>query len=608
MNNVTDPNLIRRQLRLAWRYRARCVQVLGWQVLVLGSGIAGLALTGLAIDYVTALVRPEMRPPRWPFGWMPPADWAPLTVLAVIAGAVLGLASLRAVLTYWFTISSSVLIDREVVAGLRAAVYAKLQRLSFRFFDANATGTIINRVTGDTRMVGTFIQDVLLQGIIMTLSLAVYLVYMVTIHPLLTLACLATTPLLWGLSRVFSRRVQPAYRRNRELVDDMVLRLAETVQGIRVVKGFAREPEEQARFDTANREVQDQQQDIFWQVSLFTPTLTFVTHVNLTVLLGYGGWLVMHDRLTLGTGLVVMAGLLQQFAGQVANLAAIANTAQQSLASAQRVFEVLEAPVEIHDPPLPQRPTRLQGRVQFEQVSFAYHPAEPVLTDVDCTIEPGQCVAILGSTGAGKSTLLSLIPRFYDPTGGRVRVDGVDVRELAVDDLRRNIGLVFQESFLFSNTVAANIAFGHPGATREQIERAARVAAADDFIRELPGGYDAVLREGGGNLSGGQRQRLAIARALLVDPPILLLDDPTAAVDPHTEQEILAAVDQARRGRTTFLVTHRLSALQRADLVLVLDKGRLVQMGRPDELMKQPGLYRRTAELQFAVGRTRGDA
>ena len=245
------------------------------------------------------------------------------------------------------------------------------------------------------------------------------------------------------------------------------------------------------------------------------------------------------------------------------------------------------------------RRARLAGAVRFEDVSFAYEAYAPVLRQIDLTVTPGQCVAILGATGAGKSALMSLIPRFYDPTAGRVLIDGSDARDLDLDDLRRNIGLVFQESFLFSHTVAANIAFGHPQATPAQIEKAARIAAAHDFIRELPHGYDTVLGEGGMSLSGGQRQRLALARALLLEPAILLLDDPTAAIDSQTEHEIFEALDRAIAGRTTFIVAHRLSTLRRVDFVIVMDDGRIVQRGTHEELMKVPGPYLHVATLQL---------
>ncbi len=237
------------------------------------------------------------------------------------------------------------------------------------------------------------------------------------------------------------------------------------------------------------------------------------------------------------------------------------------------------------------------------RVRVAYDAGDPVLQDIDLEVKPGQCVAILGATGAGKSTLMSLIPRFYDPTAGRVVIDGIDACELRLDDLRRGIGIVFQESFLFSNTVAANIAFGHPDATREQIEKAARIAAAHEFIMGLPKGYDTVLGESGNTLSGGQRQRLAIARAVLLEPAILLLDDPTAAIDSETEHEIFQALENAIAGRTTFIVAHRLSTLRRADFILVMEDGRIVQRGTHEQLMKEDGPYLHVADLQLVDGR-----
>jgi len=240
--------------------------------------------------------------------------------------------------------------------------------------------------------------------------------------------------------------------------------------------------------------------------------------------------------------------------------------------------------------------------VRFERVSFAYTGITPVLREIDLDVAPGQCVAILGPTGAGKSVLMSLIPRFFDPVSGRLLIDGLDARDLHLDDLRRNIGLVFQESFLFSNTVAANIAFGHPNAIMEQVEKAAKIAAAHDFIMALPQGYDTVLGESGSGLSGGQRQRLAIARAVLLEPAILLLDDPTAAIDSETEHEIFEALDRAIAGRTTFIVAHRLSTLRRADFIIVMEEGRIVQRGTHAELMRQPGAYRRVAQLQLIDG------
>ena len=383
----------------------------------------------------------------------------------------------------------------------------------------------------------------------------------------------------------------------------MVQYLAESVQGAAVVKGFGREEENREKFRACNDAVLTQQYNIFWRVSLFSPTAGFLTRINTAVLLGYGGWLVAQGRLPLGAGLVVFAGLLDQFAGQVNNVATIVNSVQQSLIGARRVFEILDAPVDVRTPADPVRRVRLEGAVRFENVSFEYGRLDPVVREIDLTVKPGECVAILGATGAGKSVLMSLIPRFYDVSKGRILIDGIDVRRLHLDDLRRNIGTVFQESFLFSNTVASNIAFGHPDATQAQIERAARIAAAHEFIMALPKGYETVLGESGSSLSGGQRQRLAIARAVLLEPAILLLDDPTAAIDSETEHEIFEALDRAIAGRTTFIVAHRLSTLRRADVIIVLENGRIVQRGTHAELIKVPGPYLHVANLQLVDSR-----
>jgi len=590
--------LILRLLKLTWRYKYLCLQVLLLQLVLLTVGLLGLSLTGVGIDYVRHAVD-KTPAPNWPV-WLPSAgENAPVMHgLAIIAGAILILALMRSALNYAYSVGISLLTQHRLVVDLRTAVYDKLQRLSFRFFDENASGSIINRCTSDAQNVRAFVDQVVMQIFIMLISLTVYAIYMVNISPKLTIACLVTMPFLWTRSVLFGRAIGPAYVKSRELMDQLVLSFAECIQGIGTIKGFALEEEAIEKFEIDNRNVATQRYDIFRAVSLYSPTMDMLTHIGMIILLGCGGWMVMQGEIPLGGGLVVFAGLLQQFSSQVNVMASVADSVQLALTSARRVFEVLDAPIEVFSPPNAAPLDPVRGELEFQNVSFHYNAQHAALTDISFRVKPGELVAIAGATGSGKSVLMSLIPRFYDPRAGKILLDGRDLRTMPLDELRHAIGLVFQENFLFSDTVAANIAFGNPLATRERIERAAQIAAADRFIRELPQGYETMLGELGTNLSGGQRQRLAIARALLLDPPLLLLDDPTAAVDPGTEHEIIEALERAVQGRTTFIVAHRLSTLRRADRILVLEHGRLVQQGTHAELMEQPGPYRKAVSIQ----------
>jgi ATP-binding cassette subfamily B protein len=591
--------LVRRLVALAWRFRADCLWSLGLSVVLLLLGIAGLKLLGVVIDVIRQALDPGLPAPVYPFDWQPPAGWSALQIVTALALAIVAQAMLRAVLTYAYNMITARLTQGEIVPELRAQLYAKLQRLSFSFFDTHGSNSIFNRVTGDVQNTRLFVDGVLLQGVTMLLTLAAYAVFMWRIQPALTLACLSVSLPLWGVAHFYSARLRPGYLRNRELTDNMVLLFSESVRGMQTVKGFAAESHQIRRFEEANTRVSSQQRKIFWDLAVFTPGTQMLSQLSLVILFAYGGWLYVQGRIPLGSGLVVFAGLLQQFTGQVANISTIANSVQQSLAAARRVFEVLDTPVEVQSRPAAVKPGRLTGHMVFEKVTFGYHADKPVLTGVSFEAKPGQVIGIFGMTGSGKSSLLGLIPRFYDPGAGRILADGKDLRELDLDAYRRQIGIVYQESFLFSNTVSANIAFGHPQATMEQIERAARIASAHEFITTLPQGYETVLGESGVDLSGGQRQRLALARALLLQPPVLILDDPTASVDARTENEIVSALREAMAGRTTFVVSGRLSLLRRADLVLVLENGRLAQSGTHLELMHCPGPYHETALLQL---------
>ncbi len=591
--------LVRRLLGLAWLFRGDFLLSLALSIAVLALGLAGLQLLGVVIDVIRHALDPSSRPPAYPFGWTPPADGSPLRTVTVLALGIIVQAVSSAGLAYAYSTVTARLTQGKVVPHLREQLYSKLQHLSFGFFDHHGSNSIFNRVTGDAQNTRLFVDGVILQGITTLLTLAAYAVFMGRIHAGLTAACLSVAVPLAVLTNIYSARLRPQYLRNRELSDGMVLLFTESVRGMQTVKGFAAEPQQVRRFEAANDQVSGQQRRIFRDLSLFTPFTQILSQSSLVILFAYGGWLYLQGRIPLGGGLVVFAGLLQQFTAQVANLSTITNSVQQSLAAARRVFEVLDAPVDVTNKPGAKSHGRLAGKVVFDDVAFGYSADKAVLEGVSFEARPGQIIGIFGLTGAGKSTLLSLIPRFYDPRRGRILADDTDLRDLDLDAFRRQVGIVPQDTFLFSNTIAANIAFGHPGATLDEIQEAARLASADDFISALPNGYDTVLGEFGVDLSGGQRQRLALARALLLQPSILILDDPTASVDPKTENEIVAALGRASAGRTTFVVSGRVSLLRRADRILVLEGGRLTCSGSHDELVHAPGPYRETALLQI---------
>ncbi len=597
---LPPPSALPRILGLCWRDRALCVYVILCQVALLAVGLVGVGSAGLGIDYLRKRLQPGAPPVRWPLHLSPPADWNPLAVLLAVAAVILLAAVLRGALTWLGGVLLARLVHRRVIAGLQTAVFAKLQHLHFRFFDEHNRGEIINRATGDIQAVRTFVDTVLIQTLATALTVLVYVAYLASIRAGLTLACLGVVPVIAGICLGYSRRIHPLFLRSRQLFDRMILTLAEAVEGVGVIKGFAREEEVAAHFARDNRSVEEQQDAIIWRQSIFSPGIDLLAQSSLVVLLLYGGKLVIDGSLPLGAGLIVFAGLLQQFAAQIMMLAQISNGIQESLTGARRMFDLLDTPAGLLPPDRALVPPAIRGAVRFENVSFRHAAGGPVvLRDVSFTVEPGECVAIVGETGSGKSALLHLIPRFYDPTQGRVVVDGVDLRDWDLQALRKRVGFVFQENFLFSDTVAANIAFGVPEASREAVVAAARAACAHEFIEELPNGYETVLGESGVDLSGGQRQRLTIARAILAAPSILVLDDPTAAIDPETEHEILAAIEQSLAGRTSFVVAHRLSTLRRADRILVLERGRIVQTGTHAQLVREEGPYRLAALHQM---------
>jgi ATP-binding cassette subfamily B protein len=584
-----------RLLGLAWRYRLGSLKVLFSQVAALWLSLLSVWLVGVGVDWLRYRVDGSL-PGGWVggkvLGWLP-SD----TVIGVfwVSGAVLVVSVLRWWVGYLSGVWTGELLQGQVVAELRERCYEKLQRMPFGFEGTTTTASLMNRVGGDVQSVRLFIDGVLLQVVIMVISVAMYLGYMLMVHVRLTWACLSVTPVLWVLAWMFSRAVRPEYRKASSMVDRMTQHVAEVLRAMTVVRGFSREGAEVSGYEVMNNALREQQFRIFGKVTVFVPLTIFFSQASQIILLGYGGVLAVRGEIGVGTGLLGFAFILQQFTGQVAGIGNIANSMQQCLQAAERVFEILDAESDV---PVVALPEALKvGDVEFRGVGVD-RGGSVVLRGVSFRVKRGECVGIVGPTGAGKSTLLSLIPRFLDVSEGEVRFGGTDVRSLDPRALRARAGVMFQESFLFSTTVAANIAYGVPDVGIESIREAAQIAHADGFISELPLGYETVLGEMGVGLSGGQRQRIALARALVMDPDILILDDPTAAVDAETEEAVVRAVVSAMRGRTTFVVAHRPSMLRHADRIFVLEDGRVVDDGTFDVLMTKPGYFRDAMLLQ----------
>lgn len=487
-------------------------------------------------------------------------------------------------------------VSERIGADLRTATFAHLQTLSLEYFGGKRTGDLIARIGNETDRICVFLSLHLLDFGTDVLVILMTAAVLVSIDPWLALVTLAPLPFIgWAIHTVRDRLRHGFEKIDRNWAEINNV-LADTIPGIRVVKAFAQERREVARFREANDRnlVVNDRVNATW--SLFAPTVTMLTEMGLLVVWGFGIWRVAHDRITVGV-LAAFLAYIGRFYTRLDSMSRIVSVTQKAAAGAKRIFDILDHEASVPEPARPVPCGRVSGRIELSGVAFRYGNRS-VIRGVDLSIEPGQMVGLVGHSGSGKSTLVNLICRFYDVSDGAIAVDGVDIRDYAVADYRRNIGLVLQEPFLFFGTIAENIAYGRPGATREQIVAAARAARAHEFILRLPHGYDSLVGERGQALSGGERQRISIARALLIDPAILILDEATSSVDTTTELEIQAALDNLIRGRTTIAVAHRLSTLRRADRLVVLDRGRVVEQGGHDELLARDGAYRRLHDAQ----------
>jgi ABC-type multidrug transport system fused ATPase/permease subunit len=511
-----------------------------------------------------------------------------------LALALLGAGLLRLALT----------VGRRLIAGrvslaveydLRQRFYEHLQRLELAFFDSQQTGQLMSRATVDLQSIRFFLGYGLIWVSQSALTILFAATVMIVLDPLLALLALVPVPFLVAIATRYSRRNRPAEQEVQQRVGELTAGAEESVSGIRIVKAFARERHMLVRFRRAVDRVFEQSMVSTRLQAFYTPLMGFLPNIGVAVVLLVGGNQVINGDLSLGDFTAFYIYLLL-LSGPVRWLGMSLSMAQRAVASGNRMFEILDREPEMTSPPGAQPLPPGGGQVSMKGVTLRYDGSEPALTEIDLEVEPGRTVALVGPTASGKTSLVGLLARLYDPSEGRVVIDGADIREVDLASLRHEIAFVSDDSFLFSDTVSANVAYANPDATREQIEAAARRAQAHRFITDLPDGYDTVVGERGLTLSGGQRQRIAIARALLAQPRILILDDATSSVDARTEAEIKAGLREAMEGRTTFVVAHRLSTISLADEIVVIDRGRIVDRGTHEELLDRCPLYEEIAE------------
>jgi ATP-binding cassette subfamily B multidrug efflux pump len=571
-----------------WRILLRCFRYLRpyWHMTV-GAYIAMVAIN------VFALTIPQFI--RWIVDEGIEANNLRLLGWSVIG--LLALTAIKGVFTYaqgrW-----SEVMSQGVAYDLRNALHAKLSSLSFAFHDRTETGQLLSRAVQDVDRIRFLTGRAILRLVDSGVLFIGTTIVLISMNPLLALLSMATMPFLIHRAYEFGRRNRPLSVAIQQQVGVLTTQVEQALRGARVVKAFAQEERTSELFDEQNNKWFDLSVAAARLRSLNTPLLDFIANLGTVAVIWYGGYLVINQQLTIGE-LVAFSTYLGQLVPPVRRIGMIIPAISMAVASGERIFDILDTPSDVQDAPnaIPLPPVK--GHVVFENVSFGYLRRHRVLSDINLEAKPGEIIALLGATGSGKSSIINLIPRFYDPTEGRVLIDGYDLRKVQLQTLRDQIGIVLQETTLFAATIEENISFGRPDATHDDVVEAAKAAQAHDFIMSMPNGYATEVGERGITLSGGQKQRVAIARALLKDPRILILDDATASVDTETERQIQAALARLMQGRTSFVIAQRLSTVRMANLIVVLEKGRIAAQGNHQELLQRSELYAEIYERQL---------